>query len=225
MHGIHCLLNKSLDNVNNSPLQVDSVCYWNRTNHNLLLPRDSLDAHVVEYCPAVVYNDAVDMYYIFIPCHRHHHPFLANIEFLWLDTFDFSIPIWPSCNKFSIVFLITIGITIVCCFSSTPSTTDSSSTKVEYGLGHILCSLLIPCITFCSVSSYWVLFANSFYFSVVTIRFDITAHTWISTSSSVLVAEVGMCICYYEIFSWCVDHLQIIFLSTSLCNLGGASNK
>ena len=32
--------------------------------------------HVADYCPAVVYNDVVDMYYILISCHRSHHPFL-----------------------------------------------------------------------------------------------------------------------------------------------------
>ena len=109
---------------------------------------------------------------------------------------------------FSIVFLITIGITIVCCFNSTPSTTDNSSTKVEYGLGYILYLLLIFYITFCSVSSFCVLFAISFHFSVVTIRFDITAHTWISTSSSVLVGPGGKG--RYDLES--VSAIRIIFL-------------
>ena len=47
---------------------------------------------MVEYCSAVVYNDVVDMYYILISCHRYHHIFLTNIEFIWLDA---SISLYP----------------------------------------------------------------------------------------------------------------------------------
>ena len=99
----------------------------------------------------------------------------------------FSMPRCPSCTSDRISGRIFIGMTIRWPFSSTPSTTVKSSTNVAYGLGHAFGSSIMLRITCLMTSSFSVSSAISFHFRFETGSSAFTAHTCISTSSSVVL--------------------------------------